>query len=69
MMIKFQVSRRNIDAKGFIFKTIGPPTSKSDAKGVPWASKSYGKMVLTKFQNVTSWDETVFLRKLPVYKM
>ncbi len=30
--------------------------SKSDAKGVPWASKTDTKMVLTKLQYVTSWE-------------
>ncbi len=33
----------------------GPFTSKSDAKCVPWASKSNAKTVLTKLQYVTSW--------------
>ncbi len=44
MTIKFPVSRRHIDAKGFLFKTTF--TSKSDAKGVPWVSKSDAKTVL-----------------------
>ncbi len=34
----------------------GPLASKSDAKGVSWASKSYAKTVLTKLQYVTSWE-------------
>ncbi len=34
----------------------GPFMSKSDAKGVPWALKSYAKTVLTKLQYVTSWE-------------
>ncbi len=35
--------------------------SKRDAKGV--ASKSDAKMVLTKLQYVTSWDETVLIKQ------
>ncbi len=61
MMIKFPVSRRHIDAKGFLFNTTGPFMSKRDAKGV--ASKSDAKMVLTKLQYVTSWDETVLIKQ------
>ncbi len=34
----------------------GPFTSKSDVKGVPWASQSDDKTVLTKLQYVTSWE-------------
>ncbi len=33
-----------------------PFMSKSDAKGVPWASKIDAKTVLTKLQYVTSWE-------------
>ncbi len=62
MTLKFPVSRRHIDTKGFLFKTTEDPSRrKVMLKGYLELQKATPKTFLTKLQCVTSWNETVLI--------